>query len=81
MTIVGRAQVRIVGANERELLAFVRVGIGDEHRVRGKRASPGWRWRCDACPGRDGCTHAKAVEHALAAREARKGGSDEPTTA
>lgn len=60
---VGRATVRVVGKgiSLTDGLAFVRIGAGDEVRVRWALKSARVRWRCDSHPGSQDCTHTRAV--------------------
>lgn len=61
---VGRATVTVAGQNPREGVAFVRIGEGPPTRVRW-RVHP-VRWRCDAHPDTQDCTHTRAVTRHLA---------------
>lgn len=58
---VGRATVRVVGLNIDNGVAFVRIGHGDETRVRWQRVGTRVRWRCGRHPGEHDCTHTRAV--------------------
>jgi hypothetical protein len=58
---VGRATVRVVGVKPANGVAFVRIGEGEEVRVRWHNRGQRVRWLCDAHPAHDGCTHTRAV--------------------
>lgn len=58
---VGRATVRVAGLSLDDGVAHVRIGLGDEVRVRWRRTARHVRWRCDAHPGARDCTHVRAV--------------------
>ena len=77
MTRTGRATVRLVGLNTVEGLAFVRIGTGNETRVRWRHLAGRVRWRCDRDPDAQDCTHTRAVTRHLAGAAMKETPPDE----
>ena len=71
-TRTGRSTVRVVGAHLGDGSAYVRIGDGDEVRVRWRLIPRPVRWRCDAHLELQDCTHARAVVWHLTAAAMRE---------